>query len=206
MMDVMPEEKEQTDKPKVILEAVAEEPQPVQPAATVEELVKVPEVTMPVEVTRVEGGGGKWTWVWAVVGLVLGIAVGGGGGYMIWGSKKDEAAAPKSVVKVEPTKVVPTPTVAAETKRSDLKVKILNGSGVRGEAGKAKALLEGLGYGDVATGNADKDDYSQTEVSAAKDEYWEVVKADLGSKYQVSAKVGAAVLDGFDAVVILGGI
>ncbi|TSC85705.1 MAG: cell envelope-related function transcriptional attenuator [Microgenomates group bacterium Gr01-1014_16] len=195
----MPEEK--TDKPKVMLDAVVEEP-----AATVEELVRVPEVTMPVEVIKVEGGNGKWTWVWAIVGLLLGIAVGGGGGYVIWGNKK-EIAVVKPAVVAGPTKSPGvTPTLAVEVKRSELKVKVLNGSGVRGEAAKAKELLESLGYPEVVTGNADKDDYEQTEVTVAKDEYWGAVRADLETKYTVSAKPGTADLGGFDVVIILGGV
>jgi len=189
------------DKPKVMLDAVVEEV----PAATVEQLVNVPEVTMPVEVTRVEGGSGKWTWVWAVVGLVLGIAVGGGAGYMIWGNKQETNVVPQ-VQKAEPTKVVPTPTAAAEVKRSELKVKVLNGSVVGGAAGKAKGLLESLGYKDVATGNADRSNYTQTEVTAVKDAYWQTVKTDLGSKYEVASESGKAELGEFDVVVILGGI
>lgn len=209
----MPKEEVKEEKPKVILEAVAEEP-----AATVEDLAKAPEgvvvsppveVMMPIEVTKVEGGSGKWIWVWAVVGLLLGIGVGAGVGFLVWGNKK-EAVVVQPAGKVEPTKAdvkaTPTPTVAVEVKRSELKVQVLNGSGVKGEAAKAKSLLENLGYKDVATGNADRNDYEATEVTAAKDEYWKTVRADLGSKYEVASKSGTAQLGEFDVVVILGGV
>lgn len=208
----MPKDKE--EKPKVILEAVAEES-----AATVEDLVKVPEesvvvppppeVTMPVEITKVEGGGGKWTWVWAVVGLLLGIGVGAVLGFLVWGNKK-EAVVVQPAAKAEPTKSADrptlTPTAVVEVKRSDLKVKVLNGSGIKGAAGVVKELLESLGYKNVATANADGDDYEATEVTAAKGEYWEKVKADLESKYEVASKSGTAQLGEFDVVVILGGV
>lgn len=215
-MDVMPDEK--NEKPRIMLKVEPEEPVVTEPA-TVEDLARVsetvaaaagtPEVSIPVEVTKVEGGGGKWIWVWAGVGLLLGIAVGGGAGYMIWGNKR-ESVVVGAVGRVElpaaEDKTGPTPTVAMEVKRSELKVKVLNGSGVKGEAAKAKALLEGLGYKDVVTGNADRDDYEQTEVTAAKDEYGRTVKADLESKYTVSLKGGTADLGEFDAVITLGGI
>lgn len=202
----MPEEK--TDRPKVMLEAVAEEPA----VTRVEELAKVeetPVVSMPIEVTRVENGG-KWTWVWAVVGLLLGMAVGGGGGYVAWGMKKGDVAARPTPTKTV-NKIVPTPTVEmkVEIKRSELVVQVLNGSGVRGEAAKAKDFLEGLGYKDVATGNADRDDYEGTSVAVKKGKkaVWETVKADVGSKYEVSEEMGELPDSSeYDAVVTLGGV
>ncbi|MBI2008398.1 LytR C-terminal domain-containing protein [Candidatus Amesbacteria bacterium] len=218
----MPEES--GEKPKVILEAVAEEAaeqvggEQSAVAAGVEELARVSEtaavpvpagVSWPVEVTKVERGNGKWVGVWAVVGLLLGIGVGGGAGYVIWGSKKQlEMSVP--VRKTEPTETLsPTPGVMVEVKRSELKVKVLNGSGVIGAAGRTKELLESLGYKDVATGNADRDDYEVTTVAVkvGQKAVWETVKADLENKYSVDGEMGK--LEGgneFDAVITLGGI
>jgi len=197
---------------KVILEAVAEEP--VVASATVGDLVSVPEtvvspppagVMMPVEVTKVESGGGKLGWAATFLALLVGIAVGAGVGYLIWGSKK-EAVVAKPAIVAEPTK---TSTPAVEVKRSELKVKVLNGSGVKGAAGIAKDLLESLGYKNVATGNADRNDYEGTSVAvkAGKKAVWEVVKTDLGSKYTVDGEMGVlGEGEGFDAVIILGGV
>ena len=209
MMDAMPEEKK--DKPKVMLDAVVEEVQPVVAAATVEQLVNVPEVTMPVEVTKVESGGGRMGWVTAVLALLVGVAVGAGAGDMIWGTRK-EAVTVKPAVTAEPTKseasmsvLSPTPTVAV--KRSALSVQVLNGSGLSGAAGKVKDLLESLGYVNVSTGNADRNDYEGLSVAAKKgsDAVWEIIKSDLGSKYDVSSEKGVLDEDSqFSAVITLG--
>ncbi|OGC93185.1 hypothetical protein A2876_04765 [Candidatus Amesbacteria bacterium RIFCSPHIGHO2_01_FULL_48_32b] len=169
--------------------------------------------TMPVEVTAVTSSGGGWMWGWAVISLLLGLVLGGGVGYMVWGRDKNldkkmvtsELAAPESGV----TEVSgPTPTIpVVEVKREDVKLQVLNGSGVVGAASVEAKRMEGLGYKDVKTGNADRDDYQETSISvkSGKAAVWELVKGDLEGKYEVSTTSGS--LDKgseFDAVVILG--
>ncbi|MCL5439040.1 MAG: LytR C-terminal domain-containing protein [Patescibacteria group bacterium] len=56
--------------------------------------------------------------------------------------------------KIEPT-ATPTPTLIPILK-SDIKIKILNGSGVAGQAGKIKEKLIALDFKDIETGNADE--------------------------------------------------
>lgn len=66
--------------------------------------------------------------------------------------------------KDEPTKVDLT----------DYSVQVLNGSGVAGEAGKVKDLLETEGFEKFDVGNADSYDYTDTEVRMKKDTLKEV--------------------------------
>lgn len=74
----------------------------------------------------------------------------------------------------------PTPTIAAaeyttpvpteqEIDRSDVNIRVLNGSGISGAAGDLKEVLEGLGYSEVTTGNASDQDYTDTEVTFSSD-------------------------------------
>jgi len=80
----------------------------------------------------------------------------------------------------------PTPTL----ERSDLTVKVLNGSGTKGVAGEAQTFLEGLGYEGVETGNASSYDFEETVVSIKKDkkEYLDMIVKDLSEKYKVSSE------------------
>lgn len=110
----------------------------------------------------------------------------------------------------KPSPIVPIgePTTTPALERSELKIKILNGSGVTGLAGKAKSLLEEKGYGLIETGNADNFDYEETVVRVRADEssLLDMLMEDLGQEYTVSSE-SAQTLESdseFDAVIILG--
>jgi hypothetical protein len=120
---------------------------------------------------------------------------------------KIEEKAPETLV------LTPTPigtkeaSPAAELKREDLKIKILNGSGVAGEAKKAKDLLEDLGYKDIKIGNANSYGYTKVEISLKeeREDYFKLLSEDLSEEYTVLKTM--EVLDeaeDFDAVIILG--
>ena len=145
-------------------------------------------------------------WVWMLVAFALGAVVGMVSGYLVAKTQKSQTAKTQNTTVVQTSPVPSASPAAAEVKRADLKVQVLNGSGVAGAAAKAKTFLEGLGYLDVATGNADGD-FAETEVdvkesvSAAS----EMVKKELKDKYTLSDTVG--VLDktsDYDVVITLG--
>lgn len=69
--------------------------------------------------------------------------------------KKEVKSDNKVVIQPSPT-VLPTPTTPAEKKKEDLKIQILNGSGISGQAGKIKKHFENLGFVNIETGNADQ--------------------------------------------------
>lgn len=66
----------------------------------------------------------------------------------------------------------PTPTVVLEADpseklKSEAKIQVLNGTGVKGQAGKAAEIFEELGFENVKTGNADDQDESNTTTTVA---------------------------------------
>ena len=75
----------------------------------------------------------------------------------------------------EETEISATPTVSEETPsptqtpveidRDEVKIQILNGSGISGAAGDLRSEMEDLGYSDIAVGNASSQDYETTEVT-----------------------------------------
>ncbi len=203
----MPNEEPKTDKPSVRFETVVEAPVVESP---VEQLASVPETSVPdhIYVKQSKRVGGEWLWV--VLAFVLGGVVGGVGGFVVWG-KSQAKIVPSSSFSQEEATVAPTaepsPTISVSVKRSDLKVKVLNGSGVVGAASLAKTFLESMGYKGVSTGNADKTDVEKTSIAikVSKREFLDTLRSDLGSKYTL--EVGGDDLDSdsvYDVVVTLG--
>jgi hypothetical protein len=102
----------------------------------------------------------------------------------------------------------PTATPEPEFDKSTIKVKVLNGSGIKGAAGIAKALLEEDGYEEVAVGNADNFDYEETEIQY-KSEYLDLVdslEAVLSDNYTVVAGDELDDEDEFDIYIVLGSL
>lgn len=143
--------------------------------------------------------------------VIIGLALIGGG---IWvsqkalkkGSSSEEATptvAPEPTLKIEEI----TPTTNPALKRSELKIKVLNGIGVPGEAGKVADFLEEQGYLNVKTGNADNYDYQKItiQIKDAKKDFAALLINDLKSDYAVNEKITSlSADDSFDAVLILG--
>ena len=88
----------------------------------------------------------------------------------------------KAVITVTPQPIEsPTPT-PIPVNRKLFKVKVLNGSGVRGKAAEVKDLLKSKGYEEILTGNADTFDFEKTVVALKKDSPLQsVIVADLTS-------------------------
>ncbi len=61
----------------------------------------------------------------------------------------------------------PSPTPAYE--KSEVKIKVLNGSGTKGLASEAKQQVLDAGYEEVLTGNADSFDFKVTEIEVKKE-------------------------------------
>ncbi|MBU1126938.1 MAG: LytR C-terminal domain-containing protein [Patescibacteria group bacterium] len=152
----------------------------------------------------------KYFLIGLVVVIILGLI---GGGVLVY----KKAMMGKQEKQEDSIPVVPSPTPvpveeqeaspAAELKREDIKIQILNGTGIAGEAKKAKDLLEDLGYTDIKIGNAGAYDYDEVEISLKeeKSDYFSLLSADLKEEYDVSNKMGElAEDDKFDAIVILG--
>lgn len=73
---------------------------------------------------------------------------------------KQATVTPSPVVSLTP---IPTGS-PQETAKSELTIVIKNGTGTAGQAGKVKALLEGIEYTEIETDNADSSEHEKTEV------------------------------------------
>lgn len=100
----------------------------------------------------------KWIII-IVTAVLLGSAV-AGFFYMRSSSSESATVTPTPA----PIEQEPMPTEEPTVNKEELKVKILNGSGVVGEATKVKTLLEGADFVIDSTGNADNYDYKTSEI------------------------------------------
>ncbi len=152
----------------------------------------------------------NYLWIIVPTALLVGALVGGLITYFsgIANLSTDSSSSPTPMASVEPTVTSEaTATPKSTFKRDGLKVQVLNGSGVSGAAGKAKTLLEGLGYVTVETGNASSSSFEMTEVAVkeASKDYLDLVIKDLSKEYEATA--AAKVLptsSKYDIVVTLG--
>ena len=104
---------------------------------------------------------------WLFLFLLVGALV--VGGFFYYKAKVgEESTATTQTPQATTPEATATPTPAEEVKLDTLKVNILNGSGIPGEAGKIQALLEEAGFADFETGNADNYNYTITEVTLKK--------------------------------------
>lgn len=111
----------------------------------------------------------------------------------------------KSQPTVAPT-VMPIATPTPSIKRSDLKVKVLNGSGTAGLATTVKSILKDKGYGDILTGNADNFDFTQSELQVKKSEATvsAVISVDLKDHISSFKNSTLSESSAADAVIIIG--
>ena len=87
------------------------------------------------------------------------------------------------------------PVVAA-----DVRLAVLNGTGITGQAGEASAALEALGFVSTGTGEAESFDIERTEVRYAPGE---LEAADLVARHLVAGAVLVEVPAGLDAPVVI---
>lgn len=185
----------------------SEEPQTPEITKPVESVASV-EPVEPVEPVAEEFDKPNYLWIVIPTALLVGALVGGLITYFSGLSRLGEADKTPSpiptVVDAEPS---PTASPSSTLKRDGLKIQVLNGSGISGAAGKAKTLLEGLGYTSVDTGNALSSNFVKTEVAykeSAK-EYLDLIIKDLSKEYEATA--AAKVLptsSKYDIVITLG--
>jgi len=100
---------------------------------------------------------------------------------------------------------VPSPTPMAVSK-DQLKVQVLNGTGIPGEASFLQKAMQDLGFKLIDTGNADTKDYTKTEVSYSSN-VSDDVKAEVSAKLQsmyTTVTVSDSAPSGVDIKVITG--
>lgn len=149
----------------------------------------------------------NYLWIIIPTALLVGALVGGLITYFSGVSKLSTVETfPTPLVSTEPQSS-PTASPAASVKRSEVKVQVLNGSGISGLAGKAKDYLESLGYKDVVVGNASSSDFVEAEIQIKDNikDFWDTLNSDLSKKYQVSKSPKTlSSSNKFDIIITLG--
>lgn len=150
----------------------------------------------------------NYLWIIIPIALLVGALVGGLITYFSGISKLNTKETPTPEATVEPVvESTPTASPPASIKRDDIKLQVLNGSGVSGLAGKAKTYLEDLGYKDVAVGNASVSNLTETVISVkeTKKDLLETVTTDLSKNYKVAKDTETLVASSkYDFVITLG--
>lgn len=152
----------------------------------------------------------NYLWIIVPTALLVGALVGGLITYFSGIANLDNPSVESPTLvatTISEDKETPVASTAPTVKRDEIKVQVLNGSGVSGAAGKAKTLLEGLGYSGVDTGNASSSSFASTEVAVKESakEFLELVIKDLSKDYTATA--AAKVLptsSKYDIVITLG--
>ena len=150
----------------------------------------------------------------AVVGVIAIILL--GGWFILGNSSGGEEPTPTptddglSSFPTPEATITPSPTASgspAPVDKSKIKVEILNGTGVPGEASFLQKEMEGLGFEDITAGNADEQDQTETvatysrELSAAvADE----ITARLEELYEKVKTRRATVSGDFDLTITTG--
>lgn len=108
-----------------------------------------------------------------------------------------------TAIPVPPTET-PTPTPTIE--RKEIKVKVLNGTGISGKAAKVKASLKELGYSEILTGNASADDYDVTEIQIKKSqpELKAIITEDLKDSVAEPTFAELKETEASDMIIIIG--
>jgi len=102
--------------------------------------------------------------------LLLGLLIGGIFAYVFGIQKISDTNIEQSTqtqnATIEPVQSsTPVPSASPSADLSKYKIKILNGSGISGEAGKVQDLVEEAGFSVLSTGNASTYDYTKTEIT-----------------------------------------
>lgn len=115
------------------------------------------------------------------------------------GAKPSPTAAPTEVPIVAPTESAVDLTA--------YKITVLNGSGIVGKAAEVKASLTTAGFKVATTGNADKSDYTKTQIAAKKSvdkAYLTKLEDELKKSYAVDTVSTAPESDTTDVTVTIG--
>lgn len=125
----------------------------------------------------------KFNYMALIIVLLVLLLLGGGVWFLFFKKSADtemvEEETPVPTVEQQST---PTPTVV-EVNKEDIKIQILNGSGVPGAASKSQTALTAVGYKNIEVGNADSYTY-KTTVVAYSDSVPESVKTEISAELE----------------------
>jgi len=139
--------------------------------------------------------------------IVLGLLVGGIFAYEkgLANLRQQAAVTPSPLASLSPT-VSPSASPAA-INLTQYTLSILNGSGIAGEAGKAKTLLEKVGFKVGTVGNASAYDYSKTIIQAKETVtagFLSQLKTTLAKTYQMAENETLKSTASQNVVIIIG--
>jgi hypothetical protein len=109
-----------------------------------------------------------------------------------------------------PTPIPPSPTVAPTPtpsfKKTDIRINIQNGGGVKGKATEVKDIIVKLGFDQILTGNADNFDYLKTEIKVKDNmgEVFQYLKAELKPYVVIDKSLPLEKTSASDVVIIIG--
>lgn len=110
---------------------------------------------------------------------------------------------PAEVKQEEPAPTATPTPVETEEDKEKLTVKILNGTGVVGQAGRVKTRLEALDYSEIEAENSDTEENTETQITFSPKvpkEYQEEIVEDLEKIFET---VKNEVKDGEDADIVI---
>jgi|GEM_PF-5904665 len=147
-----------------------------------------------------EGNGLRWILILIILFLV-GLM---GGLFYFFILQNKPVEKPKSPLKTVAV-YTPSPTPASVTKNA-FTIKVLNGSGVAGQAASVQTMLTSAGYNVVDIDNADNSDYTKTEIQAkstVSKDFLTSLEQSLSDKYIVDPTVSPTKSDETDDVVVI---
>lgn len=143
----------------------------------------------------------------AIVLIIAAIVLIGGGAYFLLSSpSEDSQASPTPRPIATPVETPMATENPADVEKESVKIDILNGTGIEGEATFLKDELNALGYTNVEAGNASKEDYTATVITYASS-VDEAVKAEITAlceKEYTSVKEVSGSPGAFDIEIITG--
>ncbi|MEK7497860.1 MAG: LytR C-terminal domain-containing protein [Patescibacteria group bacterium] len=164
-----------------------EEEAQVQPIEQQSEIPQ-PVVGFPQPTQKKKGGFGKF------VIIFLGLAILAVVAYLVFKGVSGGDAEPTATPSVESfgdtsneTIDTETPAPSPTTDKTTISVKILNGTGIAGEAGFLQDIFKTLGYSKIEVGNAEDQTQTTTEISFSSDmaqDLMDEITAKLKSVYQ----------------------
>lgn len=207
-------ESQEKEKSSETTNQEAKKPQETTEGATeAQQTIEMPEAkqesSWDKEVDKAEGAeGSKTIMLWAILAvLLLGVlAVGGMIAYQQGVKKGQEMYLAENTTPTPAPTKTPTPTKVTVDKSAH-SIKILNGSGIAGEAGRVKALLEDAGFTVDSIGNAATSDNTETTIQAKEDAdnaFIKELETLLGKSYNLAETEELSDSESVDIVVIVG--
>lgn len=152
----------------------------------------------------------KWLWLLIVLIIIGALAfayfrrIGPFANFRIGSQSEDIIESPSPQVFSTPS---PESSPTANLDRSELEIRILNGSGKAGAASTVKDFLEGKGYKVGKVGNAENYDFTQTVLRFKQSlkAFQELMVSDMSDDYSVSVSTDDLdATDSADVEVIVG--